>query len=170
MSVREVRFDPKDLPSVENVPVPDDRCMVRRGRNRYDLQEGARSKSRWETIIIQTQALVMPLFTKWFRKHRVLHRFVGFVPPGEPSQEWHVDCDGDDQYWTAIVPLTSDSKAGGTEFKRGGVYPSTRGHAYAFHGGEVHRGTEHQGKGMRIYVALVIVPMSWKGNDINIFS
>lgn len=118
----------------------------------------------------QAESQVMPLFSRWFTGHRVLHRSVGFVPPGEPPQSWHVDSDGDGHYWTVIIPLTTENKAGGTEFKGGTIHRSKRGLAYAFHGGVVHRGTAHRGTKMRVFVALVVVPNQWDGCDYNVFS
>jgi hypothetical protein len=129
--------------------------LVKRGKQRGDYQNPPKG-TRAHKVLCQTWALVWPLLQSRFKKYTLQSQTLGLVPPGEPAQHFHCDSDGDTNYHTVIVPLTTEHDAGGTQFENGLSYLPVRGMAYCFNGAVIHRGAAHRGQQNRIYAAYVL--------------
>ena len=146
---------------------------IPRGPGRGDLQNPT-TGSAAHTVLAAVWDIVAPrlilqrhLVGRRFRRPVLRSQALCYVSPGAPAQPFHCDADGDRQYYTVIVPLTTERSAGGTEFGDGTCYRPVRGTAYYFNGAAVHRGAAHAGRRMRVYAAYVLC--AHDGIDQNVF-
>lgn len=146
---------------------------IPRGPGRGDLQNPT-TGSAAHTVLAAVWDIVAPrlilqrhLVGRRFRRPVLRSQALCYVSPGAPAQPFHCDADGDRQYYTVIVPLTTERSAGGTEFGDGTCCRPVRGTAYYFDGAAVHRGAAHAGRRIRVYAAYVLC--AHDGVDQNVF-
>ena len=147
-----VHLDPQTLPQPSvDIVLPN---IVLRGTNRGDCQNPAKGTEAYE-ILEAAWSVAWPRFCGRLKRLHRQSSALCFVDPGEPAQPFHCDADGDKQYHTIMVPLTTELDSGGTEFEDGVCYNAVRGLAYCFDGAIVHRGCAHRGAQKRICAARV---------------
>ena len=141
--------------------------LVPRGELRGDYQNPTRGTAA-RAVLDRTWALVWPLFLHTLSGARLQNQALVRVDPGAPAQPFHCDADGDRDYHTIAVPLTTEREAGGTEFENGLAFLPVRGLAYCFDGAVIHRGAAHRGTRRRVFAAFTVAPGVI--DDLNVFS
>jgi hypothetical protein len=140
--------------------------LVARGERRGDYQNpGQGTVAR--ALLDRTWAVVWPHFRDALPNAKRQNQALVRVDPGAPAQPFHCDADGDREYHTIVVPLTTEHEAGGTEFEDGPAFLPVRGLAYCFDGAVIHRGGAHRGVRRRVFAAFTVAPGVLE--DLNVF-
>lgn len=155
--------DEAALPDGSKLKTASSRSMPR-GKGRVDSQNPT---GKLKEALDATWTVIEPGVRGRLPNHTRRSQALIVVQPGSPAQPWHVDLDGDADYHTVLVPLTTEHEAGGTEFEDGLCYMPVRGRAYAFDGALVHRGGAHRGTKRRVCAAFVLTSCD-ATDDLNV--